>query len=70
MEGGLASVVQTLPFCSRRVRKIIMPSGKEAEGDLSVFSVSSVESCPEKFSLLRDGRGLLEEIVRVSDSSL
>lgn len=42
----------------------------EAEGDWSVFSVSSVKSCPENFSLWCDGRGLLEEIVRVSDSSL
>lgn len=25
---GLASAVQTLPFCSPRVREIIMPSGK------------------------------------------
>lgn len=48
---GLASAVQTLPFCSLRVGEIIMPSWEEAEGDWSIFSVSSVKSCPEKFSL-------------------
>lgn len=64
---GLASAVQTLPFCSPRVRRIIMPS-EEAEGDWSFFSVSSVKSCPEKFCLRCDGRGLLDDIVRVSGS--
>lgn len=41
------------------------------EGDLlSIIPVSSVKSCPKEFSSQRDGRGLLEETVRVSDFSV
>ena len=70
MEERLASAVPNSAFLQSLCENDHRADWEDAERDLPIIPVSSVKSGQKEFSPQCDGRGLLEEIVRVSDSSV